>query len=302
MGGPWRTAGVAAALVLLASACSGDASPPPESPPVAGPTSTPEVADAPPEVPAAGSQLSLYLCPDGPDPVYRLPAPVYSATYPASVEGFDQVAKLRGKACDTAEVAARAPVVASEASGGSATQAELRRWGNLFGSAPGLWVRVEVGDPPRLEGWVELWSLPPLNFLREGGSEWALDVPVTLEGPMGPGGVPDLTFPAPTRVVREGDVCTAGEYIPSLYRVAIRNDGGGTGPVGFGLAIEGQGRGEGDIEESDWMRGLEPGEEFELAPLSPGTHLRLDPRDRVRESNEGNNELTLDPLSQLICG
>ena len=271
---------------------------PPASTPEVGPTASPPPLEDPT---AIGSRLALYLCPQGPDPVYRFPAPVYSATYADPVEGFDPVGKLRGRACDEATPVARAPVSLSDAEGGGPTQRELETWGYLS-ERPGLWVLVRLGEPPRLEGWVELYSLPPLQLMRGESMEEALDLPLLVPGPARPGGLPDLTFGTPKPVVRQGEVCTVDEYIPPLYRVTVRNDGGGTSPVGIQLALEGQGPGEGDIEGSDWMRGLEPGEELELAPLSPGTHLRLDPRGRIRESNEGNNELTLDPLPQLICG
>ena len=67
------------------------------------------------------------------------------------------------------------------------------------------------------------------------------------------------------------------------------------------------------LGDAAWVRGLAPGESvpIDITYDEPGkhiylglnayTHLKLDPDNKVKESNEANNELALGYLPQLTC-
>jgi hypothetical protein len=307
------------AVGILAGACGGDSAAP-ERPPTPSATRSPEPApqrsvESPEPSPVrtkaspkptrtekpfdVQKALRGYLCGGGPEPLYRLPGPVYSGTFNSAVSGFGELARVRGTECREARILARAPLFPSEADGAIASRPQILRWSYL-GSSGGLWVRIEVSDS--LKGWIEL-NTDPILFLPGQSLHGVLEtLPVEIPRPLRPHGLPDLAFVDAEPLAKPGDPCVPGNLIPYTYRLAIRNAGTGTAPTALRLAVTGAGplRGE-TVDDEDWLRGLEPGEEFAVAGFFPGTRFVLDPEGRIRESDEGNNSLTLDPLPPLVC-
>jgi hypothetical protein len=284
------------ALAIVAAACNGDQAP------QARPTPGPATSVAPSPVEQAvdvQSALDDYVCLNGPAALYRLPPPVYSGTYNGSVDGYKEIAKLRGPECGDVEILSRAPIFPSDAEGVTPNRNQIFQWSYL-GDAMGLWVRVDAGSRT---GWIQLHTDPALFLPTQslGGVLEAL--PVEVPEPLDPRGKPDLAFTTPKAGLKEGDLCLPGEPIPTnLYSLALRNAGKGVAPAPTDVSITRTGFGQRlKVKERDWMRGLEPGEEFPLRLFPAGSRFKADPDDNIPESNEGNNELTLKPLPILVC-
>jgi hypothetical protein len=286
----------AVALAIVASGCNGDEAP--QTQPTPGPT-TSVVASPVEQVVDVQSALDGYLCMDGPAALYRLPAPVYSGTYNGSVSGFQKIATLRGAECRGAEILSRAPISGSDAEGVPPSGNRIFRWSYL-GDAMGLWVRVDTGSRT---GWIQLHTDPVLFNPTQSLAGVLEALPVEVPQPLDASGKPDLAFTTPKVLHEEGDPCVPGALISTdLYSLALRNAGKGVAPAPTDVSITRTGFGQRlKVKERDWMRGLEPGEEFPLRLFPAGSRFEADPDDQIPESNEGNNELTLKPLSLLVC-
>lgn len=199
-------------------------------------------------------------------------------------EGFDRLEKVR---CRQVVVlgASRHPVVGL---GGD----PLARW---------IFVTLAGNDPMR--GWV----------YAEGGSAaagWpgvpAVDPDILYSSRKG---LPDLRFGSYTQAYKVGEPCPMGD--PSTWNLVISNAAsGGAGPKKLTVEIDPQYRTEAQGKVVDasgtvaftFARTMAPGESVVLGGVPYNTRVRLDPKNRLAESDEDNNSLLLPTGQILTCG
>jgi hypothetical protein len=178
------------------------------------------------------------------------------------------------------------------------------------------WLFVAVPGTPRLRGWV----FPVARRLGAEHQAWwdvaeARAARLAKTTPTLRGGLPDLSFSIPREAQHVGDPCFTPGLVASEWLVNVRNTGRGLAPKRFELFIDNGSQTERRlIGEPTWIRGVAPGEsapldEFYEQPgnrhtylgLGAYTRLKLDPDNKVKEADEGNNELALGYLPQLTC-
>lgn len=231
--------------------------------------------------------LQPYVCEAAQYPltVYALPA-----RDSASGKGYRANGKIREADCARARVLGRA---------GS------HRWG---------WLLVSLGRGK--QGWMKprfAGRLPAQLAAWEDAALASVAKLPTSKPTLAGGGLPDLEFTTPQQSAHVGESCSLGMPVANEWLVGVRNVGTGLAPnrpVEVSAFIEWRGKWEKRVAGgADWIRGLAPGESAPLreagypySSISSNSRLTLDPNNRVRESNEQNNTVTLGLLSSLTCG
>lgn len=227
-----------------------------------------------------------YLCEAAryPISVYALPSRNGN-----SAAGYERIRSLRKPACRNAHIVGRASVGPG--------------WG---------WLLVSLGHG--LRGWLKPQFA---RSLSQQLSAWA-DVaqasvrklpkrPPMLAG----GGLPDLAFTTPQPSAHAGDPCDPSGINIVEWLFQVRNDGDGLAPKRVYVHVDNFGNEKDDlwvVGGGTWIRGLAPGEQADFTPagssyssMSPYDRVTLDPGNKVKESNEDNNSLSLGPLPYLVC-
>ena len=185
---------------------------------------------------------------------------------------------------------------------GKLPQAPRRPFGWLFVSTGGkpAWANPWTGRrlPKQLRAWQDV-ALAAVRRLPAS--------PVTLGSAL-----PDLAFTEPYEAQHAGDPCFHEGAFGAEWAVSVRNAGRGLGPKRFELFLNNGFQKElRHLGDAGWARGIAPGETLPIEIGSePGhtylglnayTRLKLDPDNKVKESDESNNELSLGYLTQLTC-
>jgi hypothetical protein len=158
------------------------------------------------------------------------------------------------------------------------------------------WILVALARNRAVRGWL------PLHFsgFTEEASEirWS-KVPLAKVPDGGPSGLPDLEISSFEPTQEEGDPCYGlpGSPVKVYWFVVVRNAGPGAGPRVIRARIGSR------TVVTRLTRRILPRETVTLAQIADGgKEVVLDPRNEVREADEGNNLDEAPSGDGLVCG
>jgi hypothetical protein len=234
--------------------------------------------------------LRSFVCRSVVYPILLYALPPRTAGYG---DGYRQLAFMQKPACRSLRVLGRL---------GGLPDAPRRPFG---------WMQVLLAGK---QGWINPWVGRRLPAQLRAWQDVALAAlsKVSVAAPAFGSGLPDLAFTTPVYAQHPGDPCAHVGAFAAEWAVSVRNGGQGLLPKHFSVHISNGSQQEvRRLGNAAWLRGLAPGETIPIEigaetnhtylGLNAYTHLKLDPDDKVKESDESNNDLSLGFLPQLTC-
>jgi hypothetical protein len=177
-------------------------------------------------------------------------------------------------------------------------------------SAPtGKWAFVALKQRPAVKGWV--YVAGAFNAAGAPRIEWSVAPPVPADTLLARSrGLPDLAFGTHTQAFHVGESCE-GRGDVNVWDLVVRNEGQGTAPSvarllvspGVPLYVNGRRVSTTRVVTLSFARPWRPGESVVVRGIPFQARVELDPDRAIRESNEGNNTLSLsEPGFYLTCG
>ena len=235
------------------------------------------------------ANLACAGVPDGRVPLYRAPSLSPKLTGTRAAFYISYVVRISSVPTSGYGEIARAPCKELDVLGGTAERG---------------WAFVALKAKPEVKGWVEI---PKASRVK-----WSI-VPRVSADRLLPKSkrLPDLAFGAHTRAFQVGDECTnLGDV--NVWNLVLRNDGDGPGPPSARLRIsprvphyvEGRRVDTTSVVTVRFSRPWLAGESLTVSGIPFESSVELDPGGAVRESDEGNNSLSLSRPGgfYLSCG